>query len=310
MPSIENIWPNGKQFAFTIFDDTDFATLENVGPVYDFLAKLGFRTTKSVWPIKGTREPICGGATCEDDTYLEWIYKLRQQGFEIGYHMTTFHSSYREETRRGLHRFAGLFGSAPLTMANHSGCRENIYWGSHRLTGFNQFAYDVLTAFRFHRKYRGHIEGDQFFWGDLCAERVKYVRNFVFADINTLKLCPWMPYHDPKRPYVKYWYASSEGPTVDPFVRCLSEEHQDRLESEHGACLMYTHLSRGFFDGSLNPRFKQLMERLSRKDGWFVPVGTLLDYLLQRRAERSLTDAERNQLERRWLKHKFKTGRS
>lgn len=49
-------WPDGKRFAFTIFDDTDHQTLENVPPVYDFLSDLGLRTTKSVWPLKG---PAC-----------------------------------------------------------------------------------------------------------------------------------------------------------------------------------------------------------------------------------------------------------
>ena len=61
----ENItWPGGKSFAFTVFDDTDRATVENVGPVYRFLAELGFLTTKSVWPIRGNRSPmVVGGAT-------------------------------------------------------------------------------------------------------------------------------------------------------------------------------------------------------------------------------------------------------
>lgn len=304
-------WPNGKQFAFTIFDDTDAATLSNVPPVYEFLASRGFRTTKSVWPVRGTREPICGGETCEDDPYLEWIYRLRQQGFEIGYHMTTYHSSLREETRAGLDRFASLFGSEPITMANHSGCEENIYWGSRRLSGLNRVAYDVLTRFRFHTKYRGDIEDDKFFWGDLCAQRVKYVRNFVTSEINTLKTCPWMPYHDPRRPYVKNWYASSEGPKLASFVQTLAEANQDRLEEEGGACIMYAHLASGFYEnGALNGRFKMLMERLSRKNGWFVPVGTLLDYLKKQQGEHILTDAERNQLERTWLRHKMRVGRS
>ena len=35
-------WPDGKDFAFTIFDDTDLATLENVPPVYELLGGLGF----------------------------------------------------------------------------------------------------------------------------------------------------------------------------------------------------------------------------------------------------------------------------
>ncbi len=47
-------WPEGKTFAFTIFDDTDRSTVENTKPVYDFLKANGLRTTKSVWPIAGT----------------------------------------------------------------------------------------------------------------------------------------------------------------------------------------------------------------------------------------------------------------
>ena len=49
--------------------------------------------------------------------------------------------------------------------------------------------------------FRGHVEGDPLFWGDLCRDRVRYVRNFTFADVNTLASCPLMPYHDPKRPW-------------------------------------------------------------------------------------------------------------
>ena len=49
-------WPEQRKFAFTIVDDTDKATVENVKPVYDFLAESGIRTTKTAWPIGG---PIC-----------------------------------------------------------------------------------------------------------------------------------------------------------------------------------------------------------------------------------------------------------
>ena len=41
------LWPDNKKFAFTIFDDTDRANLENIKIVYDFLNKLGFKTTLS-----------------------------------------------------------------------------------------------------------------------------------------------------------------------------------------------------------------------------------------------------------------------
>lgn len=71
-------WPEGKDFAFTVFDDTDLSTIENVREVYSLLTDYGFRTTKSVWPIRGNKEPRIGGSTCEDQDYLEWIINLKK----------------------------------------------------------------------------------------------------------------------------------------------------------------------------------------------------------------------------------------
>lgn len=303
-------WPEGKAFAFTVFDDTDTGTMANLPPVYDFLRDCGFRTTKSVWPIPGTREPsLLGGTTCGDKTYLDWVLGLREQGFEIGYHNATYHSSPRDDTARALDSFAELFGHYPRAMANHTRCQEGIYWGSERLNGLHRVIYDVLTLGRQRGYFRGHVRGDRFFWGDLCRERVRYVRNFTFANMNTLKVCPYMPYHDPQREFVNFWYASSEGCTVVPFNRTIAEANQDRLEEEGGACIMYAHFAMGFYaDGTLEPRFRRLMERLSRKNGWFVPVSRLLDYLIERKGAHVLTDGERRTLERRWLRHKLAVG--
>jgi len=302
-------WPDGKDFAFTVFDDTDRSTSENVGEVYSFLNEHGFRTTKSVWPIRGKENPQVIGFTCEDEHYLNWLRDLKHLGFEIGYHMATFESSVREQTIRGVERFAELFGHYPKSMANHASCLENIHWGSYRLTGLNRFLYNVLTRNRRNKKYRGHIEGDSHFWGDICKKKIKYVRNFTFPEINTLKMCPMMPYHDPDRPYVNYWFASSIGSSVKYFNECISENNQDRLEKEGGACIMYCHFAFGFYeDGRINSRFKYLMERVSKKNGWFVPVSTLLDYLLKHNGHYTITDKERAQLERKWLLHKVLIG--
>jgi hypothetical protein len=154
--------------------------------------------------------------------------------------------------------------------------------------------------------FRGHVEGDALFWGDLCRERIRYVRNFVFRDINTLKSCPIMPYHDPKKPFVNQWYSSSEGAERVAFTKCISEAAQDRLEEEGGACIMYTHLACGFFEnGRLDPGFRRLMERLAQKGGWFVPTCTLLDHLQQRNGGHVLSPAERAAMESRWLFEKI-----
>lgn len=305
------LWPGDRRFVFTIFDDTDYATLDNVGEVYRFLADLGFRTTKSVWPLRGTQPGNCPGQTCEDPEYLNWLLKLRDQGFEIGYHMATWHTSERERTIAALAQFEKLFGQPPSSMANHSNCGENIYWGAARLSGFAQIAYNLATRFRFASKFRGHIEGDPLFWGDICRQKIRYCRNFVFDNVNTLAECPLMPYHDPSRPYVNYWFASSEGNDVTSLSRCISEANQDRLEEERGVCIMYTHLACGFFEsGRLHPEFKRLMERLAQKGGWFVPVTTVLDHLREKNGGHVITSAERARLERKWLRHKLTSGRS
>jgi len=70
---------------------------------------------------------------------------------------------------------------------------------------------------------------------------------------------------------------------------------------------MYTHFgSSDFFqNGQLNYEFKQLMKRLSRKSGWFVPVSTLLDYILEERGPHIISSRERNQLEWKWMMSKI-----
>ena len=44
-------FPNQRRFAFSILDDTDDSTLENVRPVYDRLRHHGVLATKTVWPL-------------------------------------------------------------------------------------------------------------------------------------------------------------------------------------------------------------------------------------------------------------------
>ena len=308
---MRKVWPDNKSFAFTIFDDTDYATIENVGEVYRFLHDLGLRTTKSVWMLEGTEPGNCPGQTCENPEYLKWVLSLQRLGFEIGHHMATWHTSSRTRTLSALDRFAKAFGGNPYTAANHSDCRENMYWGDARIGGMSRLLYNFATRYRFSGRYRGQATNDQLFWGDLCKERIQYFRNFVYSDINTLARCPIMPYHDPIRPFVNNWFASSDGSNLQLFNRCLNERDQDRLEEEGGACIMYTHFASGFYSGGrIDPVFRRLMERLAARNGWFVPVATLLDFLKVQNGGHVINDAERSALERRWLVEKLWRGRT
>jgi hypothetical protein len=303
-------WPDGNKFAFTIFDDTDLEITGNYERVYSILRESGFRTTKSVWPLEGNGPGINRGATCEDPEYLAHMLELQRDGFEIGYHGTTYHTVERAEIVRGLAYFNRLFGHYPRTMANHIGSKDNIYWGSARLSGARRSAYNLLTLGRNRKNSMGHCKGSPYFWGDLCQEKVEYVRNFTFSDVNTLAAVPLMPYHDPTRPFVNQWFAASEATDAKSFVAVLTESNQDRLEHEGGACIMYTHFGFRYQDrsGVVDPRFVRLIKRLSRKRGWFVPVATLLDYIRRYRGEKILSPSELSRLECKWLRHKVFSG--
>ncbi len=302
-------WPEGKDFAFTVFDDPDYQTRKRGEPVYRFLEDCGFRTTKGVFVCAGNPESSAE-VTCEDPNYLDWVLGLRERGFEIGWHGAAPGSSVRERTLKGLETFRALFGGWPVAASQHFENAESVYWGDERLsTKSHKLAYNLLTRGKNRGAFHGHVEGHRQFWADLCRERIRYMRNFVFKSLDTLAECPWMPYFDPARPYVQRWYASTLGHNVDSFVRAISERNQDRLEASGGAAIMYAHFAYRFCsDGRIEPRFRKLMERLSRKNGWFVPVGALLDAIAERRGVVQLNDGMRRRMERRWLAQKLLLG--
>ena len=235
-PKIE--WPEGKQFAFTIFDDPDGETEPTRTLVYPFLKDLGFKTTVAVWPNKPSRERNSKGDTCSDPVYLKHLHRLQSAGFEIAYHNAAPHSSTREEIAASLERFRECFGEYPRAVANHYNA-DALYWGAQRLTTpLCHTAYKLLTRNATAGRYSGEVEGSPHFWGDLCREKTQYFRNFVFRDINTLKACPYQPYHNPARPFVREWFAASEGDKRPAFVNTISEANQDRLEAEGGMSIM------------------------------------------------------------------------
>lgn len=279
--------------------------------VYAFLADLGFRTTRGVWPLSPTECDRGPDDDCEMPEHLEWLLGIQAKGFEIGYHNARVHTSRRQDTIRALEKFRELFGHYPVTMANHFQNGEGLYWGNERLSGWRRTIYDAATRGQNRNRFFGHQPDHPLFWGDLAKERIRYVRNFVFRDVNTLAACPYMPYHDPIKPWVPLWYAATEGNNRDAFVESVREANQDRLEEEGGACLMYTHFGFGYVrDGVLDRRFRELMERLRKKNGWFVPVSTLLDFLRAKHDRDEITPWERTKLETRWLATKLRYGTS
>jgi len=257
-------FPHGKEFAFSIVDDTDLATVDSVNPVYELLHNLGFKTTKTVWVQKNSAADCFSARsqTLQDESYLKFVVELQQRGFEIAMHLASPGNSRRSETESAYETFREIFGHYPKINVNHASNVEGIYWGRDRLDGpLLQSLYKKLLG---EKRFRGHIEDSAFFWGDLCRSRTKYVRGFTFKDMNTLRINPGMPYHDPRRPYVNYWFSASDGADVERFNKLLAEKNQEQLLQEQGCCIVYTHFGAGFMTkGRLNPQTIHLLKTLA-----------------------------------------------
>lgn len=297
-------FPNGKRFAFTILDDTDVATVENVRPVYRLLEELGMRTTKTVWPV-GCPEgsPNFGESqTLDDPAYREFLVDLKSRGFELTWHAATMESSRRERTIAGLERFREVFGEYPSIHASHSFNRENPYWGAGRVD-IRALRWLAGTISRVGKDYyQGHVPGSPYWWGDLCSRHIVYARNLTFNHINTTAINPSLPYRDAARDLAAWWFSSTDAEDADEFADLLSPRNQERLEAEGGVCIVATHIGKDFVrDGRVCPLVEDGLRALARRPGWFVPVGPLLDWLRARRESEFLPADEWRLMQWRWL---------
>jgi hypothetical protein len=301
-------WPDARKFAFTIFDDTDRSSVAGVKPVYDFLAACGLRTTKTVWTLAPERPMPLGGQTLADPAYRDFVLDLKARGFEIAFHNATSHESPRERTQEALERFREVVGYRPRVHANHHNNRENIYWGADRFRGWLSRSVYRMATFRKDRKFEGQDPQSPYFWGDLCREHVQYVRNFVFREPNLLNVNPTLPYHDPRKPYVNFWFSSTDAAGVRQFCDAIAPPVQERLEQEGGVCILYTHLAFDFArEGVLDAGFRRLVEMLAARNGWFVPVGELLDHLRNCGSGAEIPPGELAAMERRWVADKIRS---
>ena len=302
-------FPDNKRFAFSILDDTDDATLRNVKPVYDALREHGLRTTKTVWPLdcpEGSRI-FFAAETLQNKPYLDYVHELADDGFEVAFHGATMEPSRRERTIRALDFLKEEFGCYPRLFCNHGHNRENLYWGHKRFQTTVLRQLSRLARREPSQYFTGDVEGSDYFWGDLCKERITYVRNFTFNRVNLLTVDPGMPYRLPQTPFVNYWFSSADAPDVDAFNRLLTVDRIGQLEREGGVCIVSTHLGKGFCkDGKLNSDTADILHHLAGKPGWFVPVSDVLDYLLTvRKAASELTWKERLRLECRFVLDKI-----
>lgn len=296
-------FPDGKRFAFTVIDDTDVATVQNVAPVYELLQRLGMRATKTVWTMpctEGSRN-YSSSQTLEDADYRAFVIDLQRRGFEIASHGATMESSTRDRTIAGLERFRTVFGAYPRVHANHAANRENIYWGAARVD--LPLLKRLLRVTAGDSYYQGEMAGSPYWWGDLCERHITYMRNLTFAEINLLRVNPTMPYRDTSRPLVRWWFSATDAEDADAFCRLISPARQEKLEREGGVCIVATHFGKGFVrDGSLLEMFRVRLEALARRPGWFTTVGELLDWMRTQQRDDRLSPAEWRRMQLTWAR--------
>lgn len=293
-------WPKNKKFAFTIVDDTDFATIKNIKPVYDLLNDLKIHTTKTVWSYP-PRDNFTGDSL-QDAQYLKFIQSLANNGFEIAFHGAGSGQFNREEIIQALEIFNEKLNFLPNIHINHAHNYDNLYWGHDRF----QLPIRTLIKLRYGdtRKFYGTDKSSESFWGDIAKKQFKYIRNHTFNSINTLKYDPKMPYRDKsKDKYSNFWFSGSDGHTVEEFNGTVNPKNIDKLIQEGGACIMYTHFANGFVDsnGKLNPQFEASMRYLAEQNGWFVPASELLDFLQSQQKTEHASPLYLNLLDIRWV---------
>jgi hypothetical protein len=292
-------WPQGKSFAFTIIDDTEYSYIDNVKPVYDLLHSLNLKTTKTVW-IYPPRDHF-KGLSLSDNTYCSFVKDLEKKGFEITLHGVGSGFFKRDEIIDGIEKFNSLMGYYPRIHINHANNPDNVYWGFKRFVPPLSWLFNIIF---YKRKLEGELEKSPHYWGDMFKKHMEYTRNHVFNGINTQQYDNIMPYKVKNKKYGNYWFSSSDGHTVKEFNYHLSKKNIDLLEQEGGYCIIYTHFGIGFTDknNELNEEFKACLSYLSSKNGWFVPAGELLDYVKNQRSVKYASYLNLLKLDLLWLK--------
>ena len=274
-------FPDNKKFVFTIIDDTDDAFLENTKPIYDFLFEHGILITKTIW-VYPPRDRESKGHSLQHHGYRAFVLDIKSKGYEIALHNVGSGLYFRKEILKGLEEYKYIFGDHPKIHVNHSYNTDSIYGGYKRFS----FPFSFLIKFLhpvYDQQYEGEIPGSPHFWGDMHKKLIKYSRNYETDQLNTIKFNPYMPYIDKsKKLYSNYWFSATFAPNQWMFNRIVTPEAVDKLEQEGGVCILYTHLGYYMKNGKIDQGFIEKIKYISqRNNGWFVPVSTVLDFLVE-----------------------------
>jgi hypothetical protein len=270
-------------FRFTIIDDTDDATLENIKPIYDFLTEKNIFITKTVW-VYPPRDRYSNGDSLQRKEYANYIKELSKRGFEIALHNVGSGDYDRKEILEGIEEFHRILGFYPRIHINHSYNKDSVYGGHKR---FNKpFSYIIRKLYpQYAKGFQGDEEGSDYFWGDRHKELITFSRSHEFGDLNTLQIDKLSPYVDPWRnKYSNYWFSCSFAPNQNVFAHLLSNKNIDSLVENNGTAIVYTHFGYFMQNNKIDIRFLESINYLSsKKGGLFLPVSELLNTIAQER---------------------------
>ena len=275
------------KFYFSIIDDTDDATLENIRPVYDFLYEQGIKISKTVWVYPALDEPSSGDCLQRDE-YADYIKVLHERGYEIGLHnvgSADYDSPYtREKILGGLDFFEKRLGFKPTICVNHSYNPDSVYGGYKRFN--NPMAWVVKKLYKqYGRTFYGEVEDSPYFWGDKHKELFKYSRNHECDTMLTTKWDKRIPYIDPRRSkYANYWYSATFAPNQNVFNYVVNDEALAKLERKGGCCIIFTHLGYYCKDGVIDPGFVERIKKIASNPNCIsMPVTQTLDAIAEAR---------------------------
>ena len=135
------------------------------------------------------------------------------------------------------------------------------------------------------------------------------MRNLTYDTLDVGVINPTMPYQDPYRPIVNWWFSAADANSCKDFNRLLRPAAQQRLEERGTVAIIATHFGKGFVTGGrVDPEARRLLEAMSRRPGWFVPVGTLLDWLRDTGTGGQLPPDEWRRMQWRWLTDLLRRG--
>lgn len=292
-------YPSGKDFAFSIIDDTDYSWGAEIIPIYEALHSLGFRTTKTVWMFDqkfnnsfriSTERPERTqewGASLQNEDYRKFVLMLKNLGFEIALHGVSAGNDYREDIKNGYEKFKELFGQYPKIDILHAQNIENLYSGSEK---FDFWPLKILEKLIDNSEYQGHVKDSPYFWGDIAKNNVSYIRIpfHEINEINLLNINPKYPFHDPRRPYVNYWFTNSDGANHEKFMKITSNKNINKLEKEKGTTIIYTHFANGFSKKIgdkyiIDEDFLHRLKNIKSRNGWFPTASEILDRFINLR---------------------------